>query len=510
MHSKPIALVNICNPEDITVPPLALLYVGNELKKEGYDVKIFHFKNTDIDLNVKKVINLNPLYVGVSVFTGNKTKDSAVFSKKVKSQSHIPVVWGGIHPSLLPHQTINEWYIDFIMTGEGEVTAVEFTKEIDKQGQKDFTKILGLGYKDERGRGIVNPPRPTIENIDSLKIDWELMDVNKFFEQQWGSKKILGFISSRGCPFNCGFCYNQAYNNRKWRAHSAEKVIQEVTYLKDNYNIDGIKFYDDLFFSNPKRAIDILEKIKLPWYGEARIGMITPHMVDKFIKTDAKEILFGLESGSDRMLKLMNKQQTVKHIYNGVQLLSKAPELRVVGSFIVGMPTETKAETFESVDMILKLQKIHPSMRYSVGFYLPYPGSDLYNLAIQKGFKPFAKTEDWDQLDRWANRLTLNWLEWTQDSDYFMRIRDYTNLLPLKDVHIPYLKDLPEKRLKNKDFYHDTELKTLKYLQHQFARQGSLLRKFGWTILPYIRKNYTNPEVKEESLQQIAPTASTN
>lgn len=510
MYSKPIALVNICNPEDITVPPLALLYIGNELKKEGYEVRIFHFKNTEIDSNVDKIIKLDPLYVGVSVITGNKTRDSAVFSKKIKEKSDLKIVWGGIHPTLLPNQTINESYIDFVVHGEGEITIKEFTKEIDKKGKKDFRKILGLGYKNENNKGIVNQARPMIEDLDTLKIDWELMDVKAFFEQQWGSEKILGFISSRGCPFNCNFCYNQAFNNRRWRAHSADKVVEEVTYLKDQYDIDGIRFYDDLFFTNPQRAISILERINLPWYGEARIGMITQTMVNKFIKTNAKEILFGLESGSDRILKLMNKQQTVQQIYNGVKLLSQAPELRVVGSFIVGCPTETREETFETIDMILKLKEIHPSMRYTVGFYLPYPGSEMYKLAVKMGFQPPEKTEDWDKLDRWANKLTLSWLDWTQDSDYFMRIRNYANLLPLRDIYIPFLRSLPEKRLKEKDFSHKIELSALTFLQSRFASQGTLSRKIGCAILPYIRKNYKNQELEETSAEEMSQVASTD
>ena len=173
MHSKPIALVNICNPEDITVPPLSLLYLGHELKKEGYEVKIFHFKNTEIDLNIKKIIKLNPLYIGVSVFTGNKTKDSAIFSKKIKSLSDLTIVWGGIHPTLLPNQTLNEDYIDFIMHGEGELTIKEFTKEFNKSGKKTFSKILGLGYKDEKGKAIINPQSQRRENLTHLKIDWK-------------------------------------------------------------------------------------------------------------------------------------------------------------------------------------------------------------------------------------------------------------------------------------------------------------------------------------------------
>ena len=89
-----------------------------------------------------------------------------------------------------------------------------------------------------------------------------------------------------------------------------------------------------------------------------------------------------------------------------------------------------------------------------------------------------------------------------------MRIRDYTNLLPLRDVHIPYLKNLPEKRLRNKDFSHATELKALKYLQQRFATQGTLFRKLGWIALPYIRKGYKNPEIEEQAREQIAPITS--
>lgn len=487
MYSKPIILVNICNPEDITIPPLALLYLGNELKKEGYEVKIFQFKSIEIEDKVKEIIKINPLYIGISVFTGNKTKDSAIFSKKIKEKSNLTIMWGGIHPTLLPEKTLREEYVDFIIHGEAEITIREFTREFEKKEKSNFTKILGLGYKDEDKKIHINEKRPLIEDLDTLSLDWSLINVRNFFGKQWGSKKIIGYTTSRGCPFNCSFCYNQAFNKKRWRSHSEKKVIEDIQKLKDQYEVDGIKFYDDFFFANPNRAINILEKIKLPWYGEARIGMITKKLVEKFIETEAKEILFGLESGSDRILKILNKQQTVKQIYYGVSLLSKAPQLRVVGSFILGCPTETKEETFKTIDTILDLRKVHSTMRYSLGFYLPYPGSELYELAIKKGFQPPQKTEDWDQLDRWSNKLNLSWLDWTHDSNYFMKIRNYTNLLPLKETKIPFLKNLPEKRLKTKDFNHILELKLLITLQKRFAMQDTFTRNIIEKILPLIK-----------------------
>ncbi|MBS3117894.1 B12-binding domain-containing radical SAM protein [Candidatus Woesearchaeota archaeon] len=482
---RPIVLINVSKPEDVRIPPLALLYVGGALKKEGYDVKVYSFSTRDIQKYAKEVAEIKPLYLGVSVFTGSKTRDSADFSKAVKAiDPTTPILWGGIHPSLLPYQCLNEDYIDYVVVGEGEETIVEFTKAM--LGRVNFEDIFGLGYK-KNGIIKLNQKRPFVQDLDKYSLDWSLIDVEKFLDRHWDSKKILGFISSRGCPFDCSFCYNQEFNARKWRAHGTKKVINEIKELKDRYNIDGLRFYDDLLFANPPRAIEIVREVKLPWYGEIRIGMINEKITDVLIETECREVLFGLESGSDRILRLMDKAQTVEAIRKGVKLLNRAKELRTVGSFIVGVPTETKEETFETVNLILELLKINPNMRYSVGFYLPYPGSAMYNLAIKEGFKPFEKTEDWDALDRWADRLKLTWLNWMQDSSYFKAIRDYVNLLPLNEVKVPFIRSIPEKRLKNKDFSHKYELSALSYLQHQFAVDGTFVNKVGRAVLPYIR-----------------------
>ena len=483
--SKPIALAMVSEARDMRVAPLALLYIGGYLKKNGYDIEVFHISEHNIEKGARDIYKINPLFVGVSSITGNQTKHSALLSKALKEiDNKITIMWGGVHPSLLPLQCAKENYIDYVAVGEGEETTLELAQALE--GKRDIKTVKGIVYQDEQ-RIIMNEKRPLQDNIDKYEIDFSLIDLEKHLDFQWGCDKILSFITSRGCPFDCAFCFNLRFNERKWRPHSAERVINQVNELKDTYNIDGVRFYDDLLFSNPKRALDLIKGIGLPWYGEVRIGMVNEKFVDNLIETHAMELLFGLESGSDRMLRLINKMQTVETIKRGTRLLKRAKGTRVVGSFILGMPTETQEETFETIDLILELSKLHPNMRFSAGFYMPYPGSDLYHLALEKGFEPPKRTEDWDQLDRWDGHMELKWLDWQKNSDYFTMVRDYVNLLPLRDLDLPVISGLPDKRLKVKDFSHEREIAFLRNLQKQYAVKDTVIGKVGRKVLPYLK-----------------------
>ncbi len=478
--SKQVILAIVSQKEDMQIAPLAMLFVGGALKKAGYEVKVLHISSDEIEKYAKEIISYDALFVGVSSMTGNQTKDSADFSKLLKINGlSAPIVWGGVHASLLPGQSIKEDYIDVVCIGEGEETLVEFAQAMDSK--KDIKDIKGIVYKKD-GKPVFNAPRPIIQNIDELEADFELIDVESHLEAQYGCKRILTFITSRGCPYNCAFCYNLKFNQRSWRARSAEKVIAQINSLKDRYKLDGIRFYDDFLFANQARAIKILEAINLPWYGELRVNCITPTLVKKLEETQCKEILLGLESGSDRLLKYMNKQQTVDIIKKGVMHLSAAQDIRVCGAFIFALPTETREETFQTVDLILELSKIHPNMRFSAGFYLPYPGSDLYDVALAQGFVPPEKTEDWSTLDRWSDKLALSW-SWNKDARYFKKIRDYINVLPLEMLGIPKISKLPRRRLESKDLGHDFEIKMLNQVQWNFAKKYTLTHKIGTKVL---------------------------
>jgi anaerobic magnesium-protoporphyrin IX monomethyl ester cyclase len=147
--------------------PLGILSVGSALKKADFEVKLINITEKEIDKTVDEIIGLKPDFLGVSVMTGIQTRHSAELCQKVRrKRNDLPIVWGGIHPSLLSEQCLAEDYIDYTIIGEGEITIVEFTKQLRDSG--NFNQIDGLGYKD-KGKIVINQPR---EFIDWILVFW--------------------------------------------------------------------------------------------------------------------------------------------------------------------------------------------------------------------------------------------------------------------------------------------------------------------------------------------------
>ncbi|MEK9209305.1 MAG: radical SAM protein, partial [Patescibacteria group bacterium] len=299
--------------------PLGILSVGSALRKKGYEVKLINISEKDIDRTVEEIIKNKPDYIGISVMTGIQTRHSAEFSKKLKEKSNIPVVWGGIHPSFLPRQCLEEFYIDFVVIGEGEETIIEFTRNF--LADKNFSSILGLGYK-ENGRVVLNPQRPLIADLDEWRLDFSLLDLEKFIFPLDRYKRAIAYKTSRGCPFRCAFCYNYEFNKARWRVWSEEVVLEDINFLKEKYKIDAVKFYDDNFFVDRKRAVSLLKKINLPSHLEIRIDFIDEALAKELKGLNIFDMLIGIESGSDRLLQLIDKRFTVQRLLEGVRIIA--------------------------------------------------------------------------------------------------------------------------------------------------------------------------------------------
>lgn len=403
-----IVLVHINYSQDHSekILPLGILSVGSALKKNNYDVKLININERQIDETVKKIIVMRPDYVGISVMTGIQTIHSAEFSKKIKTNSAIPILWGGIHPSLLSEQVIKEDYVDYVIMGEGETTILEFTEKF--LADKNFGGVLGLAYK--KGDEIfINPPRPLIENLDEWRLDFSLLDLNQFIFPLGKYKRVIAYKTSRGCPFGCGFCYNFEFNKSRWRAWSEKVVLEDISFLKKNYNIDAVKFYDDNFFVDKKRALSLLRAIDLPSHVEIRIDFIDNELALELERLKIFDMLIGIESGSDRLLALIDKRFTVEKLLEGVGIIAKYG-LRASYSFIVGLPTETKEEFEATINLMYKIYKMHPRAGFTLGAYLPYPGSKLYAFSLSHGFKTPEKTEDWGKIDRFRKDFSSPWI----------------------------------------------------------------------------------------------------
>jgi anaerobic magnesium-protoporphyrin IX monomethyl ester cyclase len=289
---KNVVLISLYSDNAKAIPPLGLLYLATALNKGGYQAKIIHKRAAEVDDIIKEVEGYEPILVGMSVFTGYFNLEYIKLSKELKNLG-FKIVWGNAHASLVPEKVLKQDYIDYIILGEGEKTLVELVQNIE--GRNEYDKILGLGYKDQNGEIKINAKRDFI-NLDDYLIDWSLVDLEKYLFPYFSDKyqRVMVVTTSRGCPFNCQFCYNLVFNNRRWRAHSADKIIENLKPVIEKYRIDAIRFIDDNFFVDKSRAFKITEALGLPYLAESRVEYINEEFVENLKKTNCQEIILGL------------------------------------------------------------------------------------------------------------------------------------------------------------------------------------------------------------------------
>jgi len=380
--------------------PASLLAAATLLDKEGYNVKIIDQRaNPNWERNLRDELKQIPLFVGITTMTGPQIIHALNISKIVK-QYGIPVVWGGVHPSLMPQQTLENENIDMVVQGEGEITALELAHGLETE--KPLNGVKGLWYK-EGLRIKSNGVRPFLDLNELPDLPYHLVNMNDYVSNFYGHN-LLSFFTSRGCPFNCGFCYNTIYNKRKWRALTAEKTLDRIESLIHKYKIEGVWFRDDNFFVDKKRAASILESLKtydIVWgTSGARIdllGALDNKFIDLMNESECKFLFIGVESGSDRILKLMGKGTTVSQILEVNRKMQRLNAIQRM-NMMIGVPTETREDLEKTVSLSLKLLKGNKNAILSqFQIFTPYPGTDLYNLSIKHGFKPPTNLEEWSK-----------------------------------------------------------------------------------------------------------------
>lgn len=430
--NKRIALVRL--ETDIVVHPLGLAYLGHSLKKAGYDVRIFNIFRNQTDAAVDAIAAMKPLFVGMSTLTGGQTKYTYEMSKALKAKDpSIKIVWGGVHPTLLPEDCLKETCVDMICAGEGEDAIVELAGRISAGAGCEG--LDGIGCR--KGAGFtVNPRRPLSSELDRYEPDWSLVeDFEKCVTTLPDGRRQVDFITSRGCPYNCSFCYNLKFNDRKWRKHSLEYVVDKIGYLNKRRGVRAIQFHDDNFFVDMTRAFTILERLKamdvVATSCMIRLDVLTEEILRHLRSLGTRRIFVGVEAGSERILKLINKGLTRELILEKFALLSKFPDISVTAATIIGFPTETWDEICQTMDLGVKLAGIFPDIVVTFQTFIPYPGSHLYELAVRDGFRLPQDMSEYDTFDTFTGKMDLTWLPWA-DKDtkrIFYRIDKYGKLL---------------------------------------------------------------------------------
>ncbi|MEW6557342.1 MAG: radical SAM protein [Elusimicrobiota bacterium] len=395
--------------------PIGLLYVAQALLKKNIDVSFIHL---GID-SPNKIKPENYLFVGISMLTGRMILDGLQAAKLIKNYNKkIPIVLGGVHPSLLPKECLQNELVDIVVIGEGDETVQELALSL--LNKQDLSKVKGIAYKDTEKNIIVNPPR---DFIDMNKLDFDLPYhlLGKNILQSYE----LPIHTSRGCPYRCSFCYSTAFHKRKYRAKSAEKVVDEIEYLYKKYNITSFDIgYEDEFFTNPDRNYEILKTIlkkglKIRWSSFCRfntfdnaITKLGTDFVDVIKKSGCDYLAFGAESGSQRLLdEIIKKDITVEQIIRTVNYLKnyKIPH-RI--NFMCCFPTETQNDLNATFDIINKISYNNSSVLFGIHILVPFPGTPIFNLLKKDyAYKTPSTLEKWGEYNApFTSYKKVTWL----------------------------------------------------------------------------------------------------
>jgi radical SAM superfamily enzyme YgiQ (UPF0313 family) len=387
-------------------PPLGLMSIAAVLMANNFEVEIYD-RNVSKDGVKNRIDKFSPSIVGVSCITGPMILDDIQVAKTIREElgDEVTIVWGGVHPTLLPEQTLESPWVDIVVMGEGEYSFLELVQSLEKN--KPLRDISGIAFK-KNGSIRVNPPRPLID-LNELPIPaWELVDTKIYMANSRAGRKSLSMYTSKGCPFKCSFCYNAKFNLGVWRGRDAKLVMEEIDLLASQYGIKGILFVDDDFCGKPKRAYEILDEVSrgydLNLYFYTRVDYLKEELLEKLSKNRGNHLYIGIESGSPKMLDLLRKGFDIDGVRRACRLCEEYG-ISTTLFFMIGLPNERDEDLEKTVNLANEL----PAMITMFNRYVPYPGSELFNYCVQNRlFEPPSTLEEWGKQPRPDETTKIN------------------------------------------------------------------------------------------------------
>lgn len=391
--------------------PWALLYVASVLVKRGVDVTVVDEASAPLseDRLAQLFREKKPVAVGISSMTGDQIRFGLAFAERAKRLSDAAIVWGGIHPSLLPEQTVRHPLVDYVVAGEGEYAFADLVECLT--ARRDPGGIPGVYMK--RNGEIVGTRQQKVLDLAALpEIPFDLVDVERYITKrpELGIERYFEVCTSRGCPHHCGFCYIESVHGSQWRSLNADQAAERAKAMVARFHLDGILFREDNFFVNRARVEGIARRliednVRVKWAASCRINYFaryTREFVDLLRRSGCVLLTFGVESGSDRVLDFVGKGINVQMVYETAGKLKRAG-IRGTYHFMGGFPSETVEELLETCRLIDSLMKIDPEIVVrEMSIFAPYPGINLIPACIERGYRSPRRLEEWIDMD-WSN-----------------------------------------------------------------------------------------------------------
>ncbi len=376
-----VFLINICDPQFSTVareapskngniriygsPPLGIMILSAVLKRAGHECVMFDQANpeTPNTVIIERIQKQEPDLVGLSFLSVTSYPHARTLAHQIRACNiKAKLAFGGafatINAELIKLQCPE---VDFVCQGDGEQLILDLVEHLD-----DPSKVNGITWAKD-GQIVHNPDRAIDNDLDqwpfpdreSLPLDFVEalpLDVPAVLSK----KRFTIMQTSRGCPQSCTFCNIPAISKKRWRARSPQHVISELKHLQGQ-GFGAVYFVDDNFLLQPKRIEEVCKgitdnNITIQWGCEGRVDSVAQHLFPIMAKAHCKMLMFGIESGSKRILDRLNKKQTLDEIMKAVKDAKQAGIRLVHGFFVIGNPDESIQDMKTTFDFASKIR----------------------------------------------------------------------------------------------------------------------------------------------------------
>ena len=395
-------------------PPVWATIIGTYVRRRGHSVAIVdpEAENLSAEETAQRVADLDPVLAVVVVYghqpsasTQNMTIAGEICAAIRQAAPGLKTAMVGGHVAAVPQRSLEDEDVDFVSNGEGPLTVLELLEAL-KAGETDLSKVRGLLYR-ENGGIVTTRSAPNLQALEEEvpELAWDLLSMSEYRAHNWhcfGDLKrqpYAAIYTTLGCPYHCTFCCIQApfkngeqvlgftQNVNTYRFWSPESVVNQIGTLVEEHGVRNLRILDEMFVLNARHVNGICDLIiergyDLNMWAYARIDTIrSQETVDKMKAAGFNWLCFGIESASERVREDVDKSISQEKIYEVVDQVRSAG-INVIANFIFGLPEDDLEAMQMTLDMALDLNAEF------VNFYsaMAYPGSQLYDLALQKGW----------------------------------------------------------------------------------------------------------------------------